>query len=126
MALNGRRLDAEDLATADRLAAEQGAFLDRFEADARAERMTPAQFAARAEQYAGAAWGPNLNARRAKVLRSGKYREERRVHAKPMGAHEPCATCEAESAKGWQPVGSLLPLGDAECRGNCDCFYEFK
>lgn len=143
MALNGPSpLDADDLAEADRQARAQAQYFDRFESEialnpprelaepsglALSSPMTAAEFAARVEMYAGSSWGGNLNAHRAKIIRSGKFNQERRLHWRPKAKDHPCETCEGESRKGWVPIGTLLPLGDSECLGiACDCFYEFR
>jgi hypothetical protein len=142
MAMDGPApLDAHDLQQAEQQAQVQAAYLDRFRAEVELHApveiavpgappepgaMTALQFAARTEQYAGVAWGHAINARREKVKRSGRYTMERRVHAKPLGQHDACETCLGESARGWQPIGTLLPIGDSECLGiRCDCFYEY-
>jgi hypothetical protein len=143
MALNGPgELTSDDLAEADRAAAAQAVYLDRFEADVNMNAppelavaaappdpnaMTAPQLVARAEQYAGSVWGEAINARRRAVIRAGRMRAERRLHARPMGQHDACATCEGESARGWVPIGTLAPIGDSECLGiHCDCFYTYR
>ena len=143
MALNGPQpLDDDDLDAVDRQVAVQAAFLDRFRSEVETrtppelavatappdpDAMTSAQFVARTEQYAGVSWGNAINTRRERVRRLRQFTQERRVHAKPMGEHDACVTCEGESAKGWVPIGTLLPIGDSECLGiKCDCYYEFR
>jgi hypothetical protein len=55
--------------------------------------------------------------------------EERRVllpgaeHCEP---HESTPGCTELAAKGWQPVGTLPPIGAATCRTFCRCVFEFK
>ena len=143
MALNGPApLDDHDLAEADRAAVVQSMYLERFAAEV--ELNTPPELAVptappapnalsapqildRAEKYAGSVWGDAINARRQKIIRSGRYSQERRVHARPMGRHDACATCLGESDKGWVPIGRLLPIGDSECLGiRCDCYFEYR
>ena len=143
MAINGPEpLDDHDLAEADRAAVVQSMYLERFAAEV--ELNTPPELAVptappapnalsapqiidRAEKYAGSVWGDAINARRQKVIRSGRYSQERRVHARPMGQHDACTTCLGESDKGWVPIGRLLPIGDSECLGiRCDCYFEFR
>lgn len=143
MALNGPEpLDEHDLHQADQQAHTQWAYLDRFRGDVEAATppelapagappepgaMSAAGFAARAEQYAGSTWGASINARRERIKSQGRMKSERRVHAKPMGQHDACGTCEEQSSRGWVPIGTLDPIGDSECKGiNCDCFYEYS
>jgi len=86
------------------------------------EVMSAKQFVARAESYGGSAWQAQ-NILRAKGQPPGTL--EMRVHLR-RDRHAECATCTAQTAMGWQPVGTLLPIGDSECLGNCDCFFAFK
>jgi hypothetical protein len=38
-----------------------------------------------------------------------------------LGAAEHCAECVAQAARGWVPIGTLIPPGRRTCRGNCRC-----
>lgn len=131
---------ATDLNAAQQMADVQGQFFDAFHrevqlnppialADLATETvviqpppMSAAQFVARAESYGGSVWAVQ-NIIRAKDQPPGTL--EARFHLRPPGHHE-CKTCINESLKGWVPVGTLNPIGDSECRGNCDCFFSFK
>lgn len=114
--------------------------------------MTPGQFIARAESYGNAPWQVQ-NIGRSEVLSqrvpvtapkappSGAaatpgvtspitatrpvFVKERRVHLLTLEEHRPCATCLSQSKRGWQDPGTLLEIGDAECKGNCDCYFEW-
>lgn len=37
-----------------------------------------------------------------------------------------CDDCPAEAAKGWVPIGTLIPIGERACRGGCKCTKEFR
>lgn len=37
---------------------------------------------------------------------------------------ESCAQCITQSALGWQPLGTLVPVGRRTCRSNCRCTIE--
>jgi hypothetical protein len=37
-----------------------------------------------------------------------------------------CDTCLAQAALGWQPIGSLNPIGASECRARCHCWFNFR
>ena len=39
---------------------------------------------------------------------------------------EHCDECIAEAAKGWQPIGSLIPIGERTCLGNDRCTMEYR
>jgi hypothetical protein len=34
--------------------------------------------------------------------------------------------CKELAAKGWQPIGSLPPIGGAPCNANCKCRFEYR
>lgn len=54
--------------------------------------------------------------------RLGGDTEERRVRR----ASESCAGCVAEAGRGWQPAGTLAPLGSQQCRSRCKCVWETR
>ena len=37
-----------------------------------------------------------------------------------------CDDCIAMEQLGWQPIGTLIPIGDRQCRGNCGCTLRFR
>ncbi len=140
MALKGNEpLTNAELYALDRQTKKQYEYLDKFEREvvsnppreiadlssviiiAGPPPMTPGQFIARAESYGNSVWEVQ-NVGREVARRSEVFSAERRVHAKPPGHHE-CRTCIEQSARGWQPVGTLLEIGDSECMGNCDCYF---
>jgi hypothetical protein len=99
------------------------AYLNRF-----ARQLASGQIALegkvvqRAGMYANAGhktYQENLRIRAAEY----SYREERRL----IGARgESCDDCIVEAAKGWQPIGTLRPIGDSQCVSNCGCYFEFR
>lgn len=80
-------------------------------------------FVARAEQYGSSVWAGAQNALRetSKVV----FPWEKRVHLPPWTIEDPCADCLLEINKGWQPSGTLKPIGLSRCRGACHCNYFF-
>ena len=42
-----------------------------------------------------------------------------------LGAADHCQDCVGEAAKGWQPIGSLIPIGQRQCLGNCHCSMQY-
>ena len=86
--------------------------------------MSMGQFIARAESYGNALWEAQ-NVGRQVAAKSNPGDEERRVHGRKT-AHVWCETCTEETAKGWQPIGTLKDIGDSECMGNCDCYFEYR
>ena len=39
---------------------------------------------------------------------------------------ESCEPCISQDRKGWQPIGSLIPIGSRQCLSNCRCFMRFR
>jgi hypothetical protein len=50
------------------------------------------------------------------------YDQERSV----LRPGDNCRGCIEEDRKGWQPLGSLVPIGQRDCRTNCRCFVEYR
>lgn len=98
-------------------------YLDAF-ADDVAQGRVPrdGRFARRAILYAAAGWGLYMLLRGREARRRG-YGEEQNV-LDPGAEH--CQGCVAETDRGWQPIGSLIPVGSRACRSNCRCRMEYR
>ncbi len=71
----------------------------------------------RADLYAGASRGTHYRVAGQVALAAG-YTTERNV----LGATEQhCPTCVAETDRGAVPIGTLIPVGQRACLGNCQC-----
>lgn len=100
---------------------KQLAFLLLFASDIATGKQKPNNsMIARIGLYAAAGWAV-LQGIKAAVAK-GKYTEERRVLSP---AHH-CEDCPPLAALGWQPIGTLPPIGDSECGANCKCFMEWR
>jgi hypothetical protein len=42
------------------------------------------------------------------------------------GSDHSCEGCLAETAKGWQPVGTLVEIGSRQCLSNCRCSIQYR
>lgn len=73
---------------------------------------------ARARQYSRAARHTYLLALRLDMKARG-FDQERST----LQRAEHCAECVAQAGAGWQPIGSMTPIGERECLRNCQCFY---
>lgn len=116
----------------DKIKFHQDAF-DGFQADVKAGRYDnvlpdgedgPAYTAgvnARAAQYANASRATYENVH----MLLGKD-QGHTMAIRIMGAVDHCGDCEAEAAKGWQPIGEIAEIGDSTCRANCSCVIETK
>jgi hypothetical protein len=80
---------------------------------------------AQAESYGNAVWQATINTGREKVRKQNVFEKERRVHLLAEHEHKYCKTCIDQSRKGWKPLGTLNEIGDSECMGSCDCYFEW-
>lgn len=71
--------------------------------------------------YGSAAWSALLEFSRRLAVIQG-YTSEMNV----LGMAEHCQGCIDETAKGWVPIGALVPIGQRTCLSNCKCRYVFK
>lgn len=90
------------------------------------DRPLDGTFVSRAEQYGNAVWGTTQSILREGTLGSPKIKFERRIHAGPRTPTDPCPQCVKLERKGWQPLGTLPPIGfGTECGGNCHCHFKY-
>lgn len=82
--------------------------------------LTP-MVVARAKQY-GQAARPLFEREYGRDQMRRGYQSERNV----LGAAEHCAQCVSETARGWVPIGSLIPVGARTCRSNCRCAIRYQ
>lgn len=115
------------LAPADKVAArdlinDQGGYLARWRTQIRTGQhvLGPASVA-RSAQYGSSIWQVAHNVRLAEAVRDG-FAEARRV----LGGSNHCETCKREAKRGWVPIATVLPLGDAECQSSCRCRLSFR
>jgi hypothetical protein len=100
---------------------EQYKYLNKMALQIRkGEQPLDGTLVARAELYtqAGRALYENVVGRAA--VNSGAT-EERSV----LGPADHCQDCVGEAAKGWQPIGSLIPIGERQCLANCHCTMQY-
>lgn len=98
-------------------------YLDLFADDVANGRVPrDGRFARRAMLYAAAGWGFYMLLRGREAGRRG-YGEERNI-LDPGAEH--CQGCVAETDRGWVPLGSLVPIGDRQCRSGCRCSMEYR
>lgn len=120
-------LSENHMSLLNRRIAQQMAYLDNFVRDVQNRQAQGIPLGnrdiARAGLYASAARVTASQAQRQFVTNQTRGESmERRV----LGACEDhCADCESMAALGWQPVGSLPPIGDSECGQNCCCHFEY-
>lgn len=54
--------------------------------------------------------------------REGGFDEERSY----LTPADSCDVCVSEDAKGWQPMGDMIPIGDRTCLSNCRCYVKYR
>lgn len=50
------------------------------------------------------------------------FDEERRL----LGEADHCPGCLEQAAQGWQPIGTLDPIGAEECVTHCKCEFDYR
>lgn len=97
-------------------------YLDRFAAQlASGEQAMDGRAVVRASMYANAGHATHEAGRVEQQRKAGKGE-----YSNVLTAVENCVGCIAQTARGWVPVGSLVPIGDRLCLTNCRCFYAFR
>lgn len=56
-------------------------------------------------------------------LRDTGFDQEKSVRT---AAERSCRSCIAEEDRGWVNIGSLVPIGDRDCRRNCLCLMYYR
>jgi hypothetical protein len=75
---------------------------------------------ARAKMYSEASWGVAENVRRAEMASRGMTQE-----ARMMGGTHHCEDCPPLASLGFQPLGSLPPIGATQCSSGCRCYFVY-
>jgi hypothetical protein len=76
---------------------------------------------ARAELYVQAGRG-TYESVVARAARNGGSTQEKSI----LGAADHCGDCVGEAAKGWSPIGTLIPIGQRQCLSNCRCSMSYS
>lgn len=102
---------------------EQMSYLDNFASQIRSgEQGLDGRVLVRSDMYADSARGTYEDTRTA-IRQSEGAQEERRYLEDGV---EHCEGCLEEAGKGWQPIGTLLPIGDADCLTRCKCHKRYR
>lgn len=105
------------------LVKKQYQFLDNFAADIakNPEAWLNGRLLQRMRLYAQAEWGTFEAVLKRRAQMDGAT-EERRV----LGIADHCPDCLEYAKRGWQPIGTLPPIGDSVCVTNCHCVFEYR
>ncbi|HEY7234898.1 MAG TPA: hypothetical protein VH539_12160 [Gemmatimonadaceae bacterium] len=115
------QLSANDYSRLTSVVRDQLAYLDRFAGQIDGGLALDGRFLARAQLYAEAGRG-TFEAIFADMMADDGMSEERNV----LGFAEHCEDCLDQTAQGWQPIGTLIPIGDRQCLGRCKCSMEYR
>lgn len=116
------RMTPSDWGRVGSVVKEQYRYLRSFSADV-ALGVVPrtGALAVRARLYAEAGRRSHFDTERRLMVGRG-YVEERSV----LGVADHCAGCESAAAQGWQPIGSLPPIGERDCLVRCRCHFDYR
>ena len=99
---------------------EQYKYLNRFAQEIRSGvQKLDGTLISRAEMYTQAGRGIYENVV-GRAAEDAGATEERSV----LGPADHCSSCVSQAAKGWQPINSLIPIGQRKCLANCRCTME--
>jgi hypothetical protein len=105
-----------------RSANRQMGFLARFKDQlGSGDQLLDGTAVSRAAMYGSAAWGVGMG-----VFHAAKVREGAREYARVLGVSDHCAGCLSEAFRGWQRIGTLLPIGATECGALCHCHFIYR
>jgi hypothetical protein len=116
------QLTQSDLGRVGRELQKQYGFLDKFARGLENGTIkNDGRVLPRARLYGSQGRGTFHLAEREEKKAAG-FRQERSV----LGAAEHCSDCVAEANRGWVPIGSIKPIGQRQCGGNCKCRIVYR
>jgi len=117
-------ISASDLGFVASQVKEQYKFLRNFALQIkRGEQKLDRSLVARAGSYAQAARGTYENTLQRRAKGAG-LTQEKSVLGPVETKH--CNQCSDEAGKGWSEIGSLIPIGQRQCRGSCKCHFVYR
>ncbi|GCE49190.1 hypothetical protein EI42_06007 [Thermosporothrix hazakensis] len=117
-----KNMSPADYGFVGNLLKEQYLFLRGFVKDIKTGKQAlDGTLLARSALYTQAARGSH-EAMRERVARIGGARLQRSI----LGIADHCTGCLQEARKGWQPIGSLIPIGQRQCKSHCRCTMQYK
>lgn len=97
-------------------------YLDRFAAQvASGEVPLDGRFLQRVDLYGQSGRGTYWKTR-GKAQEEGGATEEQSI----LNPADHCEECLSEAARGWVPIGTLVPIGERICKANCKCEFEYR
>jgi hypothetical protein len=116
------QLDQSDFGWVGQRIRSQYAYLRDFAADVASSRQPlNGTVLSRAEMYVESGRATHRAAERRAARARGLDLERNR-----LGAADHCPGCLTETAKGWQPIGTLVPCGSRNCLSRCHCSLAYR
>lgn len=115
------QLTASDFGTIGAIVKEQYKFLARFAQQITDGLTLDGRFLRRADLYSQAGRATYHKTESGEMKKREKT-EERSV----LNPADHCADCIGESRRNWQPIGTLIPIGERECGAGCKCTMEYR
>lgn len=117
-----KQMTAADYGRAGQRIREQYEYLDGFTAGLRDGVVrTDGSFFVRARMYAAAA-RVGFHDAQGEQLEALGYTEEKNV----LHPAEHCEECVDQTAAGWVPINTLVPIGSRQCLGNDRCSMNYR
>jgi hypothetical protein len=104
----------------------QYGMLDNFAKQiASGEQPLDGRFLVRSQMYTDAAINTH-HVFQAIQMRNAGYDQERSI-LDPLARHcSGAGSCIGEASKGWQPIGTVIPIGQRQCLTRCRCNMEYQ
>lgn len=117
------QMSQSDWGATGRMIRDQYDYLRNF-ADqiANGEQALDGRALIRADLYGDAARGTFEQMRRRYEQQQNGMEEEIRI----LGEADHCPGCLDQAALGWQPIGTLDPIGAEECITRCHCTFKYR
>ncbi len=116
------QMEPADWGRAGRSIREQYDYLNRFASEVQyGKQKLDGRFLQRADLYGKAGRASYEKERQAQRKEQGMTEERNRLHPA-----DHCKGCLAETAQGWVPIGTLTPIGERDCLGNCQCSMQYR
>ena len=114
-------ISASDLGFVASQIKEQYKYLRNFALQVkRGEQKLDVSLVARAMSYAQASRATYENTLQRRARAAG-LSLEKSVLGSVETSH--CGDCQGEASKSWQPIGSLIPIGQRSCMSQCRCHF---
>lgn len=117
------QMSQSDWGAAGRMIRDQYEYLRNFADEiASGKQALDGRALVRADLYGDAARGTFEQMRRRYEQQQNGMQEEIRI----LGEADHCPGCLEQAGLGWQPIGTLDPIGAEECITRCHCTFKYR